>query len=68
VFAQDFAPGHDTSASLRRLAGFYPDVRTESFGIAPDGSTIVISGVGQRSDVLIARGVPDLPGRSQPRP
>jgi hypothetical protein len=60
VFVQDFAPGRDTGATRRRLTGFLPDARTESFGIAPDGSEIVISAVEQRSAVLLARGIPDL--------
>jgi Tol biopolymer transport system component len=57
IFAQDFAPGQDTTATRRRLAGFFRDVRTESFGISPDGSGVIISGVEASSDVLVARGL-----------
>jgi serine/threonine protein kinase len=60
VFAQDFVPGKETSATRRRLAGFFPDVRSESFGFAPDGSEIVLSGLEEHSQVLLARGIPDL--------
>jgi Tol biopolymer transport system component len=38
LYVQDFAPGRDTTASRRRLAGFDPDVAAESFGLSPDGS------------------------------
>ena len=43
IYVQDFVPGTDTSATRRRLAGFIPGVITESFGIAPDGSSIVLA-------------------------
>jgi serine/threonine protein kinase len=67
VFAQDFVPGQDTSATRRKLAGFFTDARTESFGMSPDGSVIVISGVETSSDVLLAHGIPNLlpPGRGR---
>jgi Tol biopolymer transport system component len=60
VFVQDFVPGKETSATRRRLAGFFPDVSSESFGFSPDGSEIVLSGVEEHSQVLLARGIPDL--------
>jgi len=44
VYAQDFVPGQDTAASRRKLAGFDPDVAAESFGLAPDGSRLVLAG------------------------
>jgi serine/threonine protein kinase len=60
VFVQDFVPGKETSATRRRLAGFFPDVSSESFGFSPDGSELVLSGVEEHSQVLLARGIPDL--------
>jgi hypothetical protein len=53
-------PGKETSATRRRLAGFFPDVSSESFGFSPDGTEIVLSGVEEHSQVLLARGIPDL--------
>ena len=60
VFVQDFVVGQDTSATRRKLAGFTTDFRAESFGIAPDGSVIVISAAETSSDVLLAHGIPNL--------
>ena len=41
LFAQDFSVGHDTLATRRPMAGFDPEVLTESFDIRDD--TIVVS-------------------------
>jgi Tol biopolymer transport system component len=43
VFAHDFVPGQDTSASRRKIAGFAWEYVTESLGISPDGEYLVIS-------------------------
>ena len=43
VFAQDFVPGQDTAKTRRALGGFDADATAESFGIAPDGSRLVIA-------------------------
>src|SRR5215831_7500261 len=43
VFVQDFSPGQDTTKTRRRLAGFGPDLATESFGFSPDGLSLTIS-------------------------
>ncbi len=60
VYAQDFVPGRDTSATRRRLAGFDPDHITESFGIAPDGSRLVIAEWDQVFSIMLADGVPGV--------
>jgi len=58
VFVQDFSPeAADTSATRRKLAGFDPDLPTESFGIAPDGSHITLADLEQQSEILLADGV-----------
>jgi Tol biopolymer transport system component len=57
IFAQDFAPGQDTSSTRRKLAGFSPDYKTESFGISPDGREIVISTMEQTDLLALAEGV-----------
>jgi eukaryotic-like serine/threonine-protein kinase len=60
IFAQDFSPGQDTSATRRPLAGFDADVAAESFGIAPDGSRLVIAGWVQLFSLMAAEDVPGL--------
>jgi hypothetical protein len=54
VFAQDFIPGKDTTASRRRLAGFHPDEPVESFGLSPDGSAILLATRGRLSNLALA--------------
>jgi Tol biopolymer transport system component len=60
VYVQDFAPGRDTTASRRKLAGFDPDVAAESFGIAPDGSRLVLAGWVQLFSLMEGEGLPGL--------
>jgi len=60
VYLQDFAPGRDTAASRRRLAAFDPDVAAESFGIAPDGSRLVLAGWLQLFSLMEGEGLPGL--------
>jgi hypothetical protein len=57
VFAQDFVPGRDTTATRRPLAGFTHDFTTESFGISPDGDRITIAGLEQTLQLMLAEGV-----------
>ena len=70
IYAQDFVPGRDTSATRRPVAGFDPDVAAESFGIAPDGSRLVIAGWVQLFSLREAEGIPGLlaPPRGRPAP
>lgn len=44
IFTQDFAPGRDTSAARRPLAGFDPQRAPQSFAISRDGSVLTVSG------------------------
>jgi eukaryotic-like serine/threonine-protein kinase len=60
IFVQDFAPGRDTAATRRPLAGFDPDVAAESFGIEPDGSRMVLAGWVQIFSLMEAEGLPGL--------
>jgi len=64
VFAQDFVPGQDTTASRRPLAGFSPDYVTESFGISPDGKRVTLSTMEPTSLLMLAE---DVPGAIPPR-
>ena len=66
IYAQDFVPGQDTSASRRRVAGFDPDVAAESFGFAPDGSRLVVAGWLQLFSLMEAEGLKGL--LAPPRP
>ena len=66
VYVQDFAPGRDTASTRRKLAGFDPDVAAESFGLAPDGSRLVIAGWVQLFSLMEGEGLPSL--LAPPRP
>jgi dipeptidyl aminopeptidase/acylaminoacyl peptidase len=60
VFVQDFAPGRDTSATRRPVAGFAPDVLTESLGVSPDGKSLVVSTLQEYSSLTLAEGLAGL--------
>ena len=49
VWAQDFAPGRDTSASRRLLVATEPGTIDESFGISPDGRRVAVAMVSSYS-------------------
>lgn len=57
---QDFILGKDTSATRRVLAGFDPDLATESFGISPHGSHITLADREQIVSLMIAERVPGV--------
>ncbi len=63
LYSQGFDPSRNTSATLKRLAGFDPDVQLESFGISPDGSRMIVGAYEQLSSLLIAERVPGIPPR-----
>jgi Tol biopolymer transport system component len=58
VYAQQFSPDRDTSATRRPVAGFSPDYVTESLGLSPDGSRLAISGGLESASIMVADGVP----------
>jgi len=60
VLVQDFSPGQNTTKSRRRLAGFDPDLATESFGFSPDGSYLTISFHEQLFSLVMAERVPGI--------
>ncbi len=64
VFFQEFAPGRDTSATRREVAGFDPALRTESLGVSPDGKRLVVSTLQEYSSLTLAEG---LTGLDRPR-
>jgi eukaryotic-like serine/threonine-protein kinase len=57
IFEQEFAPGRDTSGTRRPVGGFDKQEETESFGISPDGSSIVVAGWERLFSVVEADGV-----------
>ena len=59
IYLQDFEPGVDTSHTRRKLAGFFDDLTTESFGISPDGSRLALAVIDATDSVMLAEGVPD---------
>jgi len=61
VFEQDFDPERDTAATRRPLVGFFDDVQTESFGVAPDGSKVTLAAIRETHSLMLADGLPDAP-------
>jgi len=57
VYAQSFAPGEDTTATRRRMAGFDSEFPTESFGISPDGSRVAVAAWEQLLGIMSAEGI-----------
>ncbi|HTD53196.1 MAG TPA: hypothetical protein VK780_09240 [Thermoanaerobaculia bacterium] len=68
VFAQEFAPGRDTSNTRRPVAGFSDEYVTESLGLSPDGSRLTISTGEEFATIMLAEGVPgaEPPIREKP--
>ncbi|HVF61987.1 MAG TPA: protein kinase [Thermoanaerobaculia bacterium] len=66
VFAQDFVPGRDTSATRRLLGGLEPEATTESFGISPDGRRLTVAILERLSSVMVADGLPDVARPQRP--
>ncbi|MEE8366884.1 MAG: hypothetical protein V3S30_01070, partial [Thermoanaerobaculia bacterium] len=59
IYAQDFVPGEDTTATRRPLAGFYDNLNTESFGVSPDGTAIVLAVIQETRTLMLAEGLED---------
>jgi Tol biopolymer transport system component len=57
IYAQDFEPGVDTTATRRQLVTAESDSVAETFAISPDGTRAVISVVDEASGLMIAEGV-----------
>lgn len=66
VFAQDFVPGQDTTPTRRPIGGFDFEAETESFGVSPDGSRLLIASWERLFTVMEADGVTGItpPDRS----
>jgi len=63
IYAQDFVPGTDTSATRRRLGGFDREAPVESFGITHDDVTLVIAGLDQSFNLMMMEHVPGFEDR-----
>jgi hypothetical protein len=60
IFEQDFDPERDTSATRRPMAGFYDELQTESFGVAPDGSRVALAVIRETHSLMLADGLPEV--------
>jgi len=60
VSFQEFAPGRDTRATRREVAGFAPDALSESLGVSPDGNSLVVSTLHEYSSLTLAEGLAGL--------
>ena len=65
VFAQDFVPGAETSATRRPLGGFDTEAAAESFGLSRDGRRLVVAEWEQTFGIMLAEGLAGVepPGR-----
>jgi hypothetical protein len=61
IFEQDFDPERDTASTRRPMAGFDDELQTESFGVAPDGSRVVLAVIRETHSLMLADGLPDVP-------
>lgn len=60
---QEYTPGRDSFATRRAVAGFTPDSVTESLGISPDGTRLMVSEFQLSTGLLLADGVDGVVGR-----
>jgi Tol biopolymer transport system component len=63
LYAQDFEPGRDTSATRRVLLQPDADVTPETFAVSPDGTRVVLSVIDEASGLMMAEGVPGVSRR-----
>jgi eukaryotic-like serine/threonine-protein kinase len=57
LYAQDFQPGVDTTATRRKLLSTDADAVLETFAISPDGKRAVLAIVDEASGLMMAEGV-----------
>jgi eukaryotic-like serine/threonine-protein kinase len=61
IYEQAFEPEKaDTNATRRKVAGFDPNVETESFAISPDGSHLVLAQLERTFGIVSIEGVPGV--------
>ncbi len=54
IYVQDFAPGQDTQATRRAVAGFSNQYSSESLGVSPDSKSVVVSTIFNRRTLEMA--------------
>jgi serine/threonine protein kinase len=57
LFAQEFRPDEDTTATRRQLTVGDPDAEPDSFAISPDGKRAILAIIDEASGLMIADGV-----------
>jgi hypothetical protein len=57
LIEQEFHPGEDTTESRRILVTYEAGNDLESFGISPDGKSIVIARIGHVRSIKLAEGI-----------
>jgi len=60
IFVQEFDPARDTTSTRRKLAAFQAGVEAESFGISPDGKTLVVSALERLFGMITLEGIPGI--------
>ena len=60
LWAQEFRADRNAPETRRRVAGFAPGLVHESFGIAPDGRTAILSTIEQTRTISLVDRLPDL--------
>ena len=65
VFLLDFDPHGGASRIVRALGGFDPDMKTETYGISPDGTRLTIASQKNLVNLMVAERVP---GVTRPAP
>ena len=57
LYAQEFRPGVDTTATRRKLISTDSDATLETFAISPDGKRAILAIVDEASGLMMAEGV-----------
>jgi hypothetical protein len=60
IVAQEIISGRDTRAGRRVLVQGTPDEMPESFGVSPDGRSLVVASSRVRSNILMIEGLPGV--------
>ena len=63
LYAQDFQPGVDTTATRRKLLSTDADAVLETFAISPDGKRAILAIVDEASGLMMAEGVEGIRGK-----
>ncbi len=67
IYIQQFDPDRDTASTRRKLAGFDPEIPTETFGISPDGKRVVFGGFELLNSLVLVEGLAGVEPSKRPR-